>query len=150
MLQLTVKNLKHESATLEAVPDDATVAELRALAEQRTGWSIARLVVKGRVLEVDGQTLAGAGIADRAVLICIGASSKRTRTDVAAAVPAPASGLAPAALAAAAGGLVQGVLARHPELLGVLGLSDSLGGSQTATSSELPQDALQRVLAAAC
>ena len=151
MLQLVFKNLQHQSVVVDAVPTDATIAQLRALAQQRTGWSIARLVVQGRVL-TDGQTLAAAGIADRAVLICIGTASKRTRTDPPVASPA-VSGLAPAALAAAAGGRVRGLLARHPELLGLLGLPDSLAGEQAgqaAFNGELPDDDLQRVLAAAC
>eukprot|EP01043_Picozoa_sp_COSAG02_P039658 COSAG02_NODE_3148_length_7286_cov_24.818700_5_plen_920_part_00 len=51
------------------------------------------------------------------------------------------------------GGQVRGLLARHPELIGLLSLPDSLSGKKpdaNASSSELSQEDLQRVLAAAC
>lgn len=152
MLQVTIKNVKHKSLVLKAIPANTTIAELRVLAQQRTGWSISRLVAKGRVLEND-HTLAAAGIGDQAVLICVGAASKRACIEVPAPVPVPTPVLAPEMLAAEAGGQVRGLLSRHQELLGLLGLSDTLASErpgEAASNSELPQEDLQRVLAAAC
>jgi ubiquitin C-terminal hydrolase len=166
-LQLTVKNLQQQAAALPAVSPDCSVRELRCLAQERTGWQVGKVIYKGKVLE-DEKTLAASAVCDGAVLICIGATSKRPRAAAPAAAAAAAAAAVPAAaapaassaaaLVAAAGGRVRNLLSYHPELLELLELLDlspavvdrQLTTSQPLATDELPQGDLQRVVAAAC
>ena len=144
MLRITVKNLQSQTVLLEAVSPDCSVRDLRALAQQRTGWQVGKVILQGKVLD-DEKTLAASAVGDASVLICTGATAKRPRPAMTAVTTAA---VAPAAAAPAPAASVRAVLLLHPELVALLGLPAALldGGRR----DELPHDELQAVLTAAC